>query len=125
REQRVEILKRAKQRMNVAVIRYVISKIHHRRWINRRQPDRINAKPGKIIQPGDHPLEISQAIAIAVGERSRIDLEDEPFLRPLVMLVLFRHTTTPSNGRRASAQQAVAKPDAYTADTEGAVALDF
>ena len=44
REQRVEIGERAEQRIDVAVVGDVVAEIGHRRGIDRRDPDRVDAE---------------------------------------------------------------------------------
>ena len=83
--QRVEIRQRAELRIDVTVVADVIAHIVHRRGEKRRQPDRINAQRGDMLQPRGDPRQIADAIAIAVLKTARIDLIDHRTTPP------FRH----------------------------------
>ena len=89
RHQGIEIRQRAEHRIDIAIVRYVIAEIAHRRCEERRYPDRIDSQPGDIIQPLRDPGKIADAIAIAVLEAARIDLVDRGALPP--RLVRFAH----------------------------------
>ena len=48
----------------------------------RRQPDRVDAEIDEIIELAGDPREITDAIAVAVGERARVDLVEDGSLPP-------------------------------------------
>ncbi|CQR20487.1 Uncharacterised protein [Yersinia enterocolitica] len=80
--QMFKIIQSAISRINGAVIRHVITIIHLRRNINRRQPDSINTEFLQIIQPLRHPRQITVAITGAVLKTLRINLIDDAVLPP-------------------------------------------
>ena len=51
RDQRVEIGQRAEERVDAAVIGDVVAEIGHRRGIDRREPDRVDAERHQIVEP--------------------------------------------------------------------------
>src|SRR5262249_26327372 len=78
----VEIFQRSEQGIDVAVVADVISEVRHRRWIDRRYPDRIDAKPFEIVEAFAYSLQITDTIAIRVLKGARIDLIDDAVLPP-------------------------------------------
>ena len=58
RDQRVEVGQRAEQRVDVAVVGDVVAAVGHRRGVERREPDRVDA-------------EVAQVAAAASGCRPR------------------------------------------------------
>ena len=49
-DQTIEILERAKARIYRAEIRNVVTEIEHGRWVERSEPNRVNAEPAEIIE---------------------------------------------------------------------------
>jgi hypothetical protein len=82
-EQRLELAQAAEQRINRRVVGNVVAEIDHRRGKDRRQPDRINAKFGKIRQARDDAGEIADAITVPVLKRTRINLVEDARLPPV------------------------------------------
>src|SRR5690606_15517368 len=74
RQQAVEVVERAEHRFDAAIIGYVVSEIGHRRRKNRRQPNRVDAERSDVIQPLDYAGQVSDAVAVAVLKRARVDL---------------------------------------------------
>ena len=64
RNQRVKIRQRSVFRIDVAIIRYVITKILLWRRKERADPDGVNAQIGDIIQSGDNTLQVADTIAV-------------------------------------------------------------
>jgi hypothetical protein len=81
-EQPVEVGERAKRRVDAGEVRDVVAEIRHRRGIDRGQPDGVDAKPTKIVEPVDDAGQIADAIAVAVLKRARVDLIDDPVRPP-------------------------------------------
>jgi hypothetical protein len=81
-EQPIEIGERAEHGIDVAIIGNIIAEVGHRGWKNRGEPDGIDAKADEIIEPAFNPAKIADAVAVAVLERSRIDLIDGGQLPP-------------------------------------------
>src|SRR5690242_6794313 len=78
----VEVGHRAEQRIDPAIIRNVVAEILHRRGIERRNPDRIDAELAQIGDAADDPVQVADAIAVGILERARIDLIDRGGLPP-------------------------------------------
>src|ERR1044071_6164886 len=70
--------------MNPDVIRHIVAEVLHRRRIDRREPNRIEAEPAQIIEPCDQATQIAHAVAIAVHERAWVDLVDNAALPPQI-----------------------------------------
>ena len=71
------------------------------RRLERTQPDRIDTEVAQVRHSRDDPAHVTEAIAIRVGERPRIDLVDDGLPPPLCVLVLSRvvdrtHFTAPA-----------------------------
>ena len=69
REQLVEVLQRAEQRVDLAVIGDVVAEIGHRRAEDRRQPDRVDAEFHEVIEPAQDARQVADAVAVGVLER--------------------------------------------------------
>src|ERR1051325_2215 len=82
--QEIEVVQSAEQRMNPDVIRHIVAEVLHRRRIDRREPNRIDAEPAQIIEPCDQATQIAHAVAIAVHERAWVDLVDNAALPPQI-----------------------------------------
>ncbi|MDT4884309.1 hypothetical protein FQZ97_1204350 [compost metagenome] len=82
--QRIEAVQCAEARIDVAEIGDVVAEVGHRRGIDRRDPDGIDAERDQVIQPGADSAQVSDAIAVAVLKRARIDLIDDSALPPVV-----------------------------------------
>src|SRR5579872_6388777 len=78
----VEVGHRAEQWIDPAVVRNVVAEILHRRGIERRDPDRIDAELAQIGDAADDPVQVADAIAVGILERARIDLIDRGGLPP-------------------------------------------
>jgi len=100
----VEIIKRAKDRIDVAVIGNVVTHVGHRRLEEGREPDRVDTEAGNMRQPAGDPLEVAETVAVGVLKRARIDLIDHRAAPPIriparlqyhrlrLLLVCARHT---------------------------------
>src|SRR4029078_11162492 len=47
-----------------------------RRGVDRREPDDVHAEPGEVVDPAHDPAQVTDAVAVAVGEAAGIDLVD-------------------------------------------------
>ena len=82
----VEIVQRAEERMDADVVGNVVPEIGHRRRVDRRKPEGVDAEPLEVIEPAEDAAEVADAVAVAVHEGPRVDLVDDPLLPPLVFL---------------------------------------
>ena len=65
------------------VVGHVVAEIGHRRWVKRRQPDRIDThRIAQIRQFIDDAREVANAVAVTVLKTARIDLVDNAALPP-------------------------------------------
>ena len=62
----IETFERAKDRINPTVIGDIVTEVMHWRGIDRRNPDRIDAEPDKIIEPLPDTIKIAYAITVRV-----------------------------------------------------------
>ena len=73
-DQPVDIDQRAEQRVDIAVVTDVVAGIGHRRAKDRRQPQGVDAQLLQVIEMAQHAVEVTDAVAVAVGEGTRVDL---------------------------------------------------
>jgi hypothetical protein len=75
-EHAVEILERAEQRIDRAVVRDVVAEVVHRRAEERRDPDAVHAQARHVRQLFEHARQVAHAVAGAIHEAARVDLVD-------------------------------------------------
>ena len=85
--QRVEIRHGAEQRIDAGIVGNVVAEIGHRRWKDRRQPDRVDAERDEIGQPLDDALEVADAVAVGILKRARIDLIEDAVPPPIFVVL--------------------------------------
>src|ERR1700730_991336 len=81
-DQRIEIVQRAKYRIDVQIAGDVIAKVGHGRRENRRQPDRINSEIEEIGHTIDDSRQIADSVAIRVLKRPWINLIESSLSPP-------------------------------------------
>ena len=82
REERVEVRERAEARVDVGVVGDVVAEVAHRRAVERREPDRVDAEPREVLEPRRDAREVADPVGVGVGERARVDLVDDARLPP-------------------------------------------
>ena len=87
-DQLLEVRHGAVSRIDGAVVRHVIAVVHLRRYVDRRQPDGVDAQLLQIVQPPRHAGQIAVAVAGAVLKTLRINLVDDAVLPPGVGLLI-------------------------------------
>src|ERR1051326_4756769 len=103
--QRIQILQCAEQRMHTGIVRDVIAEVRHRRGIDGREPERINAKPAQVVQLLRDTGKVSNTVTIAILKTTRVDLVNDPGLPPgcslchifFVHVLYLRYTVTQSS----------------------------
>src|SRR5580704_11665595 len=80
--QPIKIGERAEDWIDAAIVRDIVTKIRHGRWINRANPDCVNPEPGQIVELTRYSFEIADAIGIGVQEGARINLVNNSMLPP-------------------------------------------
>ncbi len=83
RDELIHILHGAKLGVDPGVIADVIAVIRVGRRIDGAEPDNAHSQVLQLIQVGDDPLQIADAIAVTVLEAAGPDLIDYPLLPPL------------------------------------------
>ena len=83
RHQLVEIGQSAEQRIDVAIVGYVVAEILHRRREKRRDPHNVDAQAGDVVELGCDAGQVADAVAIAVQKAAWIDLIDDGAAPPV------------------------------------------
>ena len=78
----VEVLERAEQRIDVAVVGDVIAEVGHGGGEDRRQPHRFHPQVAQVVDPRHELAQVADAVTVGVGERARIDDRDRAALPP-------------------------------------------
>ena len=81
--QRVEVVERAEERVDIAVVGDVVAGIFLRRAVERAQPDGIDSERDEVIEAARDAGEVPDAVAGCIRERARIDLVDDGRAPPL------------------------------------------
>src|SRR5262245_42524719 len=95
-----EIIKGPVARVDVAVIRYVISVVAERRWKERKEPEAIDPKSFQIVELLDEPREIADAVRVPVAKRLDGQLVDDRALIPLSLVLATVVGHSPSTRQR-------------------------
>ena len=77
RDQLVELLERAEQRVDALVVADVVAVVGLRRGVDRREPQDVDAEVAQVVQPLQDAAQVADAVAVGVLERARIDLVDD------------------------------------------------
>ena len=70
--QPIKVVHVAVHRIDRAVVRYVVAEIRHRRREERCDPHQVNTKCLEMIEMGNGPTQVTDAVAIGIGERSDV-----------------------------------------------------
>ncbi len=83
----VEVGEGAEERVDVLVVADVVAVVVHRRAVDGREPQHVDAELGEVVEPRRDAGQVADAVSVAVGERARIDLVDDgaapPARRPV------------------------------------------
>ncbi len=82
REEFFEVVERAVDRVDVVVVGDVVAVVPQRRRIEGQQPDRGDAEVLQVVELAGQPVEIADAVAVAVGEGADVDLVNDRVLVP-------------------------------------------
>jgi len=72
----------AQVRVHAEIVADVIAPVLVRGRHRRRQPDRIHAQPGQVVQAGDHAGQVAVPIGVGVSPRADVDLVQGGALPP-------------------------------------------
>ena len=79
----VKVVQRAVGRVNGSVVRHVVTVIHLRRDIKRRQPDGVNAKGFQVVKALRYAAQIAGAAAGGILKTLWVNLIDNAVLPPV------------------------------------------
>ena len=79
----VEVRQCAEQRIDVAVVGNVVAVIGLWTHQHRSQPDRVHAEGHEVVETVDDAAQVADAVRVAVGEGSGVDLVDHCMPPPL------------------------------------------
>ena len=82
RDHRVGVGERAEDRVDVAVVGDVVAGVGLRRGVEGREPDGVDAEGAQVGQARGDAGEVTDAVAVAVGPRARVDLVDHRLAPP-------------------------------------------
>src|ERR1019366_805060 len=81
-EQDVEVAEGSKSWIDILIVGHVITAVGHRRPVERRQPDSVDAQLGELWQPRSDAAQITHAGAVGVGKAAHVDLIDHSIAPP-------------------------------------------
>ena len=81
-QEQVEVGKRTEARIDIHVVAHVIAEVLIRAGIDRREPERIHAQVGQIIQLTCNSGQVAQPVIVAICKRARIGLVNNPVTPP-------------------------------------------
>ena len=79
----VEVVHRAQTRVHVAVVVHVIAAVGQLAGVEGAEPDRVHAEFGQVVDLLGHAVQVTQAGAGGILERTRVDLVDHGLLPPV------------------------------------------
>ena len=83
RDELVKVCKRAESRINARVVSNVVAVVDHGRRINRRQPNRTDAKAFDVVKLINDAAQVTGTAARRVKKTFRVNLVDGFFLPPM------------------------------------------
>ena len=92
RSHRIEVIHGTEAWIHVAIVDHVVAAVGQIGWIERRQPDRIDAQLLQIIHLFGDTGDVAQSVAVHILETARINLVDHRLLPPIVTLIVCSHT---------------------------------
>jgi hypothetical protein len=81
--ERVEVGERAEQPVAVAVVGHVVAEVGHRRAVERREPDRLDAEPLQVRQAGADAGEVADPSPSESWNERGVDLVDRAATEPV------------------------------------------
>ncbi|MPM36628.1 hypothetical protein SDC9_83227 [bioreactor metagenome] len=83
RDHLVELLQSADPRVDVAVVGDVVAAVGQGGGVEGAQPDGVDPQLLEVVDPGDDASEVTDAVAVGVGEAAGIDLVDGRLAPPV------------------------------------------
>ena len=78
------VFERAKERVNVLVVRDVVTVVILRRLVDGGKPQHVDTQISEVVQLGGNTGDVPDAVAVRVSERARVDLVHDGTLPPVV-----------------------------------------
>ena len=82
-EQRVELRQVAEHRLDVPRVGDVVAVVGHRRGVEGRDPQGVDAQVGQVGQPAADAGQVADAVAVPVGEAADVDLVEDRVAPPV------------------------------------------
>jgi hypothetical protein len=76
-EQPVEVLEGAVRGIDPGVVADVVAEVGHGGGVDRREPDRVRAEPGDVVEAPLDAGKVADAVAAGVLKRAGVDLVDD------------------------------------------------
>ena len=93
-QQFLEIGHASVKRVYGPIIGHIIARVHHRRGVDRSQPDSVNAQVIQVIQLCSYAAQIPRTVPIGIVIAARLDLAHDAMLPPYITTFAV-HTRTP------------------------------
>src|SRR6478735_3508865 len=77
RDDLVEVLEGAEERIDVLVVADVVAVVVLRAAVHRREPHDVHAELDEMVDALQHAAQVADAVAVGVLERPRVDLVDD------------------------------------------------
>jgi hypothetical protein len=82
RDQRLGAGQGAEDRVDVAEVRHVVTRVGHRRRVPGAHPDRVDAEIAQVAQARADAADVAHAVAVGIREAARIHLVDDRVAPP-------------------------------------------
>jgi hypothetical protein len=106
-EQIIEICKRTEHGRDIAVVRDIITKVSHRRGVDRRYPYCVDPEINEVSKPAGDAFEVADSVPVGILKRSRINLVDNPRLPPRLHWI---HVSAWDPDKRSSCRLRLSSP---------------
>src|SRR6266571_2433868 len=80
--QAAEVVERAVLGVDAVVVGDVVAVIFLRRWIERREPESVDAKRSQVAESGRDPGQVADSVVVRVGKAAYVDLVEDGVAPP-------------------------------------------
>src|SRR5438093_8153490 len=80
--QAAEVVERAVLGVDAVVVGDVVAVIFLRRWIERREPESVDAKRSQVVESGRDPGQVADSVVVRVGKAAHVDLVEDGVAPP-------------------------------------------
>ena len=95
-----EVAEAAEPRVDRVVVGDVVAVVAVGGRLERHQPEAVDAQPVEMVEPLDEPVEVADAVAVAVLEGLDVQAVEDRVLPPEVAGPRGRHAPSPRHGRQ-------------------------